>query len=280
MNNENKAACGLQAYEAKVGAEAAARAGKCKNLHGHVQEVLLKDLHNVSHLSHASLTRSTVATAKDIVISKGGKVVGSMQVKDTSSVSGAIDTIKKIAGGQYDNTRIVASPETVSTIRKIANGSGSNAELAKKALRRIKSSGISSDYTKSISDKVLGKTPTAATLKAGATVGAEFGACVGAAVEAVSSIKGVMDGSKELGEAAADVAKAGVKGAVTGAAASVVSSAAAAATAHAIGAATATTVGAGLASTAVGGALIAAAPVAVPLAAAVVVGSWIGSIFD
>ena len=103
--------------------------------------------------------------------------------------------------------------------------------------------------------------------KSGGIAGAAFGA----GIEAVSSISDVIDGKKDVGDAVIDVAGAGIKGGITGAASAAAGSAAAGVAGAAITA---------VAGTAATGFAVAAAPVAIGFVAATAVGSFVSSLFD
>lgn len=138
-----------EAYEAKVGLEALRRAGNCPQLKGHVHEVLFKDSFNINPKNiiegkRAVLTSSNTARMKDVIIKKGNKIVGHAQLKDTVSNSGARKTIEQINSGHYSKTKVLGTKETV-------------AKVAGKTTQKVESSGISSETTKRIADKTLGK---------------------------------------------------------------------------------------------------------------------------
>ena len=113
-------------------------------------------------------------------------------------------------------------------------------------------------------------------LKSGGT----SGAILGAGIETVTSIYDVATGEKDLDDAVIDVAAAGVRGGVVGAASSAAGSVAAGAAGTAVSAVAGTAAGTAIAGTAVGAAAVAAAPVVIGFAAACAVGSFISSLFD
>ena len=275
MSNATKNMAGTvvkEGYEARVALQALGRAGKCPNLHGHVHELMFCDKYNFNpkHIlngEHAQLTKSTTAQMKDVIMTKGGKVIGHAQLKDTSSLSGATKTARQINSGHYAKTRVYGTEETVSRV-------------AGKTSQKVHSSGISSDTTQRISNKALGKMPTASGLGQAAKAGGMAGAAIGASIEAVYSIKDVMDGKKDVSDAVIDIAGAGVKGGVTGAASAAAGSAAAGVTGAAIASVASTTVGASIAATTVGAATVVAAPVVIGFVAAMAVSSVVSSFFD
>ena len=266
-----------EGYEASVAMRALDRAGRCPQLKGHVHELMFCDQYNLDPVNlikgnHAQLTKSNIATMKDVIaMDSKGKIIMHAQLKDTTSASGAAKTAKQIVSKHYDKTKALGTKETVDKVAK---------KIADKTNQQINSSGISSETTSRVANKALGKMPTAAALGSAAKAGGMAGAAFGAGIEAVSSIIDVVDGKKEVSDAVIDIAGAGIKGGVTGAAAAAAGSAAAGAAGVAIASATSTAVGGALAATTVGAATVAAAPVVFGFAAACAVGGFISSLFD
>lgn len=254
-----------ESYEASVAMRALDRAGQCPQLKGHVHELMFCDKYNLDPINlikgnHAQLTKSNIATMKDVIaMDSSGKVIMHAQLKDTTSASGAAKTARQIISKHYDKTKVLGTKETVDKVAK---------KIADKTNQQINSSGISSETTSRVANKALGKMPTAAALSSAAKAGGMAGAAFGAGIEAVSSI------------AVIDIAGAGIKGGVTGAASAAAGSAAAGAAGVAIASATSTAVGGALAATTVGAATVAAAPVVLGFAAACAVGGFISSLFD
>lgn len=274
----NVAGSASNVYEASVGMRALNRAGYCPQLKGHVNEIMYCDKYNLNpgnilNGRHMDLTKSTTAHMKDVIAkNSAGKVVGHAQLKDTISNAGVRKTVQQIESGHYSKTRVIGTEETAAKVNKVLEKYG--------VKQRVENSGISSKTTSRIADKTLGKMPTISTTFSAAKAGGVTGAAVGAGMEAISSIGDWLEGDKSAGEAAADVAVAGVKGGVTGAVSGVIGSTAAGVTGSAITAATATTVGSAVAGTAVGAAAIAAAPVVAAVAAPMIVFGLLGSLFD
>lgn len=275
----NVAGSASNVYEASVGMRALNRAGYCPQLKGHVNEIMYCDKYNLNpgnilNGHHMDLTKSTTAHMKDVIAkNSAGKVVGHAQLKDTISNAGVRKTVQQIESGHYSKTRVIGTEETAAKVNKVLEKHGFK--------QRVESSGISSKTTSRIADKTLGKMPTISTVFSAARAGGVTGAAVGAGMEAISSIGDLLEGDKSAGEAAVDVAVAGVKGGVTGAVSGAIGSAAAGVTGSAITAATtATTVGSAVAGTAVGAAAIAAAPVVAAVAAPMIVFGLLGSLFD
>ena len=273
----NVAGSASNVYEASVGMRALNRAGQNPQMKGVAHEIMCCDKYNLNpgnilNGRHMDLTKSTTAHMKDVIAkNSAGKVVGHAQLKDTISNAGVRKTVQQINSGHYSKTRVIGTEETAAKVNKVLEKYG--------VKQRVESSGISSKTTSRIADKTLGKMPTISAVSSAAKAGGVTGAAVGAGMEAISSIGDWLEGDKSAGEAAADVAVAGVKGGVTGAVSGVIGSAAAGATGSAIAAATATTVGSAVAGTAVGAAAIAAAPVVAAVAAPMVVFGLLGSLF-
>ena len=274
----NVAGSASNVYEASVGMRALNRAGQNPQMKGIVHEIVYCDkynlnLGNILNGRHMDLTKSTTAHMKDVIAkNSAGKVVGHAQLKDTISNAGVRKTVQQINSGHYSKTRVIGTEETAAKVNKVLEKCG--------VKQRVESSGISSKTTSRIADKTLGKMPTISTVSSAARAGGVTGAAVGAGIEAISSIGDLLEGDKSAGEAAVDVAVAGVKGGVTGAVSGAIGSAAAGVTGSAITAATATTVGSAVAGTAVGAAAIAAAPVVAAVAAPMIVFGLLDSLFD
>ena len=275
----NVAGSASNVYEASVGMRALNRAGQNPQMKGIVQEIMYCDKYNTNmgnilNGHHMDLTKSTTAHMKDVIAkNSAGKVVGHAQLKDTISNAGVRKTVQQIKSGHYSKTRVIGTEETAAKVNKVLEKYG--------VKQRVESSGISSKTTSRIADKTLGKMPTISTVFSAARAGGVTGAAVGAGMEAISSIGDLLEGDKSAGEAAVDVAVAGVKGGVTGAVSGAIGSAAAGVTGSAITAATtATTVGSAVAGTAVGAAAIAAAPVVAAVAAPMIVFGLLDSLFD
>ena len=266
-------------YEASVGVRALARAGANPQLKGVAHEFMFCDKFNfnpVHFLSgeHASLTKSATAQMKDVIIQNAqGQVIGHAQLKDTVSVSGVAKTVRQIVEGHYNKTAVYGTEETAAKVSEVLAEMGN-------VTQKIRSSGISSETTSRIADKVLGRMPTTTALGAAARSGGVAGAAFGAGIEAVSSISDVLDGQKSVGDAAVDIAGAGVKGGITGVASGAAGSVAAGAAGTMISAAAATSIGGAIAATTGGALVVAAAPVAIGLGAACAVGSFLSSLFD
>lgn len=95
----NAAVCSREGYEAATALRALNRAGQCPQLKGHVHEILFVDKYNLTPTNilegnHAALTNSTTAQMRDVIMTKGGKIVGHAQLKDTISNAGVRKTIE------------------------------------------------------------------------------------------------------------------------------------------------------------------------------------------
>lgn len=281
MNKKRNMAGGMihEGYEASVAARALTRAGKCPQLKGIANEIMFCDKINANPVNvvrgvHASLTKSTTARMKDVIVQNAkGRVVGHAQLKDTISSSGVRKTADQILNGHYNKTMVCGTKETAIKIGKALAKSG-------KKVQTIHSNGISSSTTERIANKALGGLPSASALGAAAHSGGVAGAAFGAGIEAISSIADVVNGDKDVSDAVIDVAGAGVQGGITSAASTAAGSAAAGLAGSAVAAATSTAVGSAIAGTAIGSLAVAAAPLAIGFGAACAVGSFISSLFD
>lgn len=243
--------------EAKVIGEALARAGKNPHLKGHIHEVLIKDSINFNPLravngESAKLTASHTAKTVDIVVSKGGKVIGRIQAKDTVGSMGK--TINQIKAGQYNSAQVLGTKETATEFGKHAhkiNGAKS-----------IQSSGFSSEYTESLAQRAgaTGSGTLSEAIGTTSKIGAKVGGVVCGGIALVKGVGDLMDGSKDVGEVAVTVAKETAGGALSGAAAG------AAATVAGAGAVTA------VAALGITGLVATTTVVAAPIVAAVAVG--------
>ena len=252
-------------YEGSVINRAMARAGHNPHLKGHIHEVLVKDLRNISPDNLFSgqvtkLTRSTTARSVDLVTSKAGKVVERLQLKDTpSSIRKVVEQVKT---GKYRSTQLLGTSETAEAFNRAAGAQGIG--------KTMQSSGISTKTTTALAQRAgaAGSGTLGGAMAQAAKGGGALGAAVGAGVEVVRGINNLIDGKRDCAEVAAATAKAGVKGGASGAAAS--------AAATATGAA----VVSGLSALGVTGAAAAAATFAAPLVVAVGVGYLVSEAFD
>ena len=69
-----------EGYEARVALQALERAGKNKNLHGHVHELMFCDKYNFNpeHFlngEHAQLTKSATAEMKDVIRENAARII-------------------------------------------------------------------------------------------------------------------------------------------------------------------------------------------------------------
>lgn len=253
------------AYESTVTARAILRAGANPHLKGHIHEILLQDSKNMSSLfsgQSTALTKSATAKTVDLVTTEGGKVIERIQVKDCVSDSSVRDIVNKVRSGQYRSAKLVGTEETTARV---------NTALEKAGLsKRMSSSGIKSADTTRIAQRVGASgssTLTSATWQAAKTGGAA-GAVIGAGIETVKGISDLMDGTRDGGEVAWSVAKAGGKGYATGAAAGAAATAGGAAVAS------------GLAAAGAGAGITVIATAAAPIALAVGVGYLVSSLWD
>ncbi len=253
------------AYEGTVITRAMERAGRNPHLKGHIHEVLTMDAKNIGNLFNGqttTLTKSTTASAVDLVTTNGGKVVERLQLKDTLSPSAVNKLVKQVADGKYRTTQLVGTEETTEVV---------NAALKKAGLsKRMVSSGTSSKTTTSLAQRAgaTGSGSLAGAVGQAAKSGGAVGAVVGAGIEAVKGAADLLDGTRNGAEVAGAVAKAGAKGGLTGAASA--------------GAATATgaLVAEGLIAIGAGAGLTTVATIAVPVVAAIGMGYAVSEVFD
>lgn len=252
-------------YEGKVIHASLQRAGRNKNLHGHIHENLIKDRINLNPGNavkgvKASLTRNPNAKTVDIVVKQGKKVVGRIQAKDTAQSLGK--TVKQIQGGQYRSAHILGTEETAKKIAPKLAGKGIS--------KQVHSSGISSKTTKALATKA-GATGSQGLAKAcgvAAKGAAKSGAIVCGGIAVAKGAYDLATGKRELGEVALDVAKETSGGALSAAGASAAATAGGAVVASA------------LASAGIVGAGAAIATVAAPVVIAVGVGWGIKALWD
>ena len=199
-------------YNSNVGKRALERAGKNKNLHGHVNEILTCDQYNrklssIVKNTKATLTKSPVAQRDDIVIKNGKKrIVSRMQLKDT--VGGIKKTVKQVEDGKYRRTNLVGTKETKEAFDKavsVRNKNGAN------ITQKMSSNGISSEKTKLIAAQVSGGniSKCKSAIKHQAKKSGRQAAVITMGIEAISNGKKVIEGKEKIGEAATKVAKEG-----------------------------------------------------------------------
>lgn len=206
LNLGGGVSAGKQLYETSVGKRAIERAGKNKNLHGHINEILTVDKinrkpSNILQGKKAVLTKSKTAVRDDIVVKKGGKVVQRFQLKDTTSAGGLRDTINKVKNQHYKGTNLVGTKETA---KKYAEKAAKDSSITQK----MASNGISSERTKLIAAKTMGKNIDG-TGKRILGQSAETGissAKFTVGVEAVKAGIAVKNGQKDIGSAAGTIA--------------------------------------------------------------------------
>lgn len=241
-----------EAYEWKVAMEALSRAGKNKNLHGHVHEILFRDSQNINIPNalkgiKAVLAKSTTSVRDDVLLMKAGKIIKRVQLKDTSKSIG--NTIKEVSAGKYKGTNLMGTKETAKAFN-----------AATKTSQKMKSSGVSSSDTTRIATKALGGKITKDVILSSAKSAGVVGAAVGAGVEVLCSAEDFLDGKINGEEFACRVAKEAVGGGLAGAA----------------GGATAAVITTVVAASTT----VACAPLLAGIAGATIVGSTVKSVWD
>lgn len=209
--------------EGEIGKEAFARAGKCPQIKGIIHEVIKKDAYNANPKrlfdgTKAVLSKSTTAVRDDILIKKGTKIVGRMQLKDTSK--SIPQTIKQVKSGHYRGTQLMGTNETVAAYEKAVSAA---AKKGTQITQKMKSSGISSSDTSRIAVKTIGasagKVSARMVGKAAASSGA-VGAAVSSGIEVCTSGSKYYKGEITGKEFAENVAKETVGGGLAAAAGS------------------------------------------------------------
>jgi hypothetical protein len=199
----NAATVAIEGYDYSVAGRMAGRAGSSSPLggKGNAFEIMYSDQKNVANMlkpgTTTRLTKSSTATQADLVTTNGGKIIERIQCKDTPSMKGTADTIKRVQNGQYRSTQLVG-------VTKV-----------------MKDSGISTKDTSRISNKFNGVSSTAGIANAVKT-SAAFGGTLGGGLAAVESIVNGDDFSTATG----NVASGALKGSVSGAAGTATSEAA------------------------------------------------------
>ncbi len=202
------------AYDAKVINETLNRVGKCPNAKGHIHEVMYRDLQNILPKNilkgnKAKLVVSNTAECVDlVVVDSAGKTIERVQLKDTSN--SIAKTIKQVESGKYNSAQMVGTKETTDKFNKGYKGA-----------KKMKSSHISSKTTEQMAVKsgnveLTSKTGIRA-LKNSAIDGGLWGGIGSGAISTVSNMNDLVNGDKELDEAAMHIAIDTGKGAVSGA---------------------------------------------------------------
>ncbi len=282
--NATTSSAAQSTYEAKVIAESVERVGGCPQIKGTIHEIIFRDSINcnpfrLANGETARLVSDTTAKSVDLVVMKGGRVVERIQLKDAAK--SVDDLIRQINSGQYASSRIKVTPETLEALQ------GHLGKLC--GSKSIESSGISSGYTEHLGRRAGAKAyPGAGSVTVGlksacmnaAKSGGVMGGSVGVGIAVVGGAMDLIEGRKDVGEVAMDVAKGGAVGVASGAAASVAATTTGALAGGAIATGVATAGLTGVAATVA----VAAAPVIVAAAvgyfvADVVNDIW-SSIFD
>lgn len=195
-----------QLYEANVAKRALNRAGKNKNLKGHINELLTVDQlnrkpGNILKGKKAVLTKSPIAVRDDIVLKQNGKIIGRMQLKDTTSKGGIKKTVKQVEQHHYKGTKLVGTKETTQMYAK---------ELEKNdnIKQKMYSNGISSNQTELIAKKALGEggnKTTSKIIKESSKTGLNS-AVITAGVETIKNVPEVKNGNKTVKGAIGTVA--------------------------------------------------------------------------
>lgn len=211
--SDEKAAMARNTYETKVIAETVNRVGYGKNGQGTVFEILVKDQKTLQGLVNGNqtvLTQSTTARVKDAVevgLLSGKPTGNSFQAKSLVSESSIREAAKRINKGDYPNTKIIAPKDTAEKLRARLNNPN-----------RVEASSYTTDYTNSLANRAgIGEASLGAKMLGSAKSGAKQGAKWTIAVAAIDNALDLLDGKKDLTEAAVDISICAVKGAAKGA---------------------------------------------------------------
>ena len=144
-----------QAYEQSVGKRAYALGKNCKNLKGHVAEVMTCDKINLDPRNiisgrKAFVTASRTAPCVDVIVKQKEKVVGRIQVKNTPSTAGIKKTVEQVAAGKYNSAKLVGTKETAQAYEEAIKKGGNN--IKKKML----SNNVRAGQTEVIQAKIIG----------------------------------------------------------------------------------------------------------------------------
>lgn len=201
--------------DTKTGMEALARSGgRNPQLKGVVHEIMYKNRYNadptrIKDGAKAVLSKSPIAVRDDILIKKGGKIIGRAQLKDTPKSIGK--TIQQVQSGHYRGTVLMGTSETTKAYGKAAVG---------KVTQKMTDSGISSTDTARVAAQTIGgKVTVGAVTKAAQSSGCT-GAILSGGVAAVSSGRKLARGEISAGECASTIAKETIGGGVSAAAGS------------------------------------------------------------
>ncbi len=252
-----EAAIAQETYEAKVGREMLERCGKNKNGKGVVHEILYRDKLNVDPKNiitgkRAKLAKSPTAVRDDILVTKDGKIVERIQLKDTEK--SVQHTVKQGATQKYRGTKLKG---TIETDKAYAKAAQQRKASGKGEIQKMTSTGISSNDTSRIADKALGKGPTFKGTMAGAKTAGISGGIVSGLVSVGSDL--LDDKPHDCGEIISDAGKSSASGYVSGAAGFVGAEVAGSLVTNPIGKAIAPIIGAAVAAkaaTAVSGPII------------------------
>ena len=206
-----------QIHDGSVAARAIKRAGKNKNLKGHIFEILTRDKYNlnpknISQGKKAVLTNSPTAIRDDIIIKQGKKIVGRMQLKDTPK--GINDTVKRVSSGQYKGTNLIGTKETKKAYDAVVATKNAHGANISQSTELIQAKALGGSVLKN-SRAIAGRAA-----KTGMVSGAISGG-----IAAVNNVGQVLKGEKTKSEAVVAVAKETGTGAASGIAADAVGTA-------------------------------------------------------
>ena len=206
----NAATLATEGYDYSVASRMAGRAGSSSPIggKGNAFEIMYSDQKNVANMlkpgTVTRLTNSSTATQTDLVTTNGGKIIERIQCKDTPSIKGTADTIKRVQSGQYRSTQLVGTTESAAAYNAKASSSG--------ITKVMKDSGISTKDTTRISNKFNGVSSTTGIANA-VKSSAGLGGALGGGIAAVESIANGDDFCTATGNVTSGVLKGSISGA-------------------------------------------------------------------
>lgn len=206
----------VEGYDYSVANRMSGRAGSSSSLggKGNAFEIMYGDRKNGANLLKPGittrLTHSSTATQADLVTTKGGKIIERIQCKDTPSITGTSDTLKRVQSGQYRATQLVGTSESATAYNAKATSNG--------VTKVMKDTGISTKDTTRISNKFNGVTSATGIANA-VKSSAKLGGAFGGGVAAIESLANGDDFSTTTGNVTSGALRGSISGA-TGTAAS------------------------------------------------------------
>lgn len=205
-------------YDASVISRMAGRSGAAtvNGSKGIAFEIMYADKKNISNIFKKELktiqTKNPTATQVDLVTinSEGSKVVERFQLKDIQSDSGMNKLIERIKNGDYRQSQLVGTDETVEIYNDVASKKG--------VTKAMKKSGISTKSTQRVANKAVSQVPAAAAAAESIAVSSATFAAFGAVIGLGESLIEGDDAADTISNTVVSGAKGAVAGAAGGAA--------------------------------------------------------------